>query len=275
MNQSINSSPAYTDFNMSNNAPINTTERVLPPIYLDNVVPVPVNSTLPSTSGLPYGTSTSGLPYGSTTTNTSFLPASGLSNQQNQSGKGGKGGKKLQKQLGIKQQLTQRLAPPAGDPAVNHYRRGAKAAVPLAGPTTRGIENGRGNRRGRKIGRSNNYGSRVKGTIGVLPVPATQPPIVAPVYGSSLSSGMSNMSLNGQSSYLNSNQYSSLNGQSSYLNNQYSGLNSQSLGNQNQSWNQSGLNSQNQSWSGQPIATVSAPSSSFGQQPVMSSQQAF
>jgi len=82
--------------------------------------------------------------------------------------------KKAAKKLAIANVLQGRMLPPAGDPEVNHYRRGAAAVVPLAGST-----GGLGGRRTRK-NRGHHHSSR-RGAGRVLPVPATQPPIVAPI----------------------------------------------------------------------------------------------
>jgi len=86
------------------------------------------------------------------------------------------------KQNAIAQNLQSRLPPPIGDPAVNHYRRGANATVLLAGPTY-GIAPPTGSARGRRVGRRNTRGPRrpASNRTAWLPVPATQPPVVAPV----------------------------------------------------------------------------------------------
>lgn len=50
--------------------------------------------------------------------------------------------RKANKQAAIGSALQTRLAPPIGDPAVNHYRRGAPAAVPVIGPMPGGQSRG-------------------------------------------------------------------------------------------------------------------------------------
>lgn len=90
--------------------------------------------------------------------------------------------KKQAKANAIQNALTTQLNPPIGDPAVNHYRRGVKATVPLAGPAIGGVAPQTGSVRSRHAGRRNNLGRRRGRLAGAsLPVPATQPPFVAPV----------------------------------------------------------------------------------------------
>lgn len=95
---------------------------------------------------------------------------------------GRRAAKKAAKQAAIQQKLTTNFNTPIGDPAVNHYRRGAHATVPMAGPLNGGIAPPTGSIVSRRRGRRNNLGRRRNRIANpAIPVAATQPPFVAPI----------------------------------------------------------------------------------------------
>ncbi len=127
---SSSSSPPFTSFN---NAPAYTTV-LLPPTTVTTILPAPGVATYGQSRAL----SSSGVTTNAAPLATKYVLAICAHTDKNlfyiRGRRSRRSVRKERKRQAIAQQLQSRVAPPIGDPAVNHYRRGAKATVPLAGP---------------------------------------------------------------------------------------------------------------------------------------------